>query len=70
MPFGICTKASNDDLEKEFRVTVELPNNTNLEVALSRNSIGFECLEKVGRKLGLTEVRCVLHQPSKCGIRQ
>lgn len=57
MPFGICTKPSKDDLTKEISLLVEIPDKSCIEVTLSRDALGLECLENVAKELGLEEVR-------------
>jgi len=57
MPFGICAKRSKDDLTKEISALVEIPDKSCIEVTLSRDALGLECLESVARELGLEEVR-------------
>lgn len=57
MPFGICTRPSKDDLTKEISVLVEIPDKSCIEVTLSRDATGLECLENVAKELGLEEVR-------------
>lgn len=57
MPFGICTKPSKDDVTKEISVLVEIPDKSCIEVTLSRDALGLECLQSVARELGLDEVR-------------
>lgn len=57
MPFGICAKPSKDDLTKEISVLVEIPDKSCIELTLSRDALGLECLESVARELGLEEVR-------------
>ena len=57
MPFGICAKASEDDLTKTISVHVEIPDKSCIEVTLSRDALGLECLESVASELGLEEVR-------------
>ena len=56
MPFGICAKPSKDDLAKEFTIVVEIPNKSCVEVVISRDARGQECLENVAKQLGLTQV--------------
>lgn len=56
MPFGICTKPSKDDVTKEISVLVEIPDKSCIEVTLSRDALGLECLQSVARELGLDEV--------------
>ncbi|KAJ7372882.1 Tyrosine-protein phosphatase non-receptor type 21 [Desmophyllum pertusum] len=56
MPFGICSKPSKDDLTKEISVLVEIPDKSCIEVTLSKDAIGLECLENVAKQLGLEEV--------------
>lgn len=60
MPFGICSKPSKDDLTKEISVLVEIPDKSCVEVTLSKDAIGLECLENVAKQLGLEEVRIQL----------
>lgn len=57
MPFGICTKPSKDDLTKEISLLVEIPDKSCIEVSVSRDAIGLECLENVAKELGLEQVR-------------
>lgn len=57
MPFGICAKPSKDNLTKEISVLVEIPDKSCIEVTLSRDALGLECLESVAKELGLEEVR-------------
>jgi len=57
MPFGICAKPSKDDLTEQISVLVEIPDKSCIEVSLSRDALGLECLESVARELGLEEVR-------------
>jgi len=57
MPFGICAKRSKDDLRKEISILVEIPDKSCIEVTLSGDAVGLECLESVARELGLEEVR-------------
>ena len=56
MPFGICAKPSKDDLANEISVLVEIPNKTYVELVVSRDALGLECLENVAKQLGLTQV--------------
>lgn len=57
MPFGICTKPLKDDLTKDISVLVEIPDKSCIEVTLSKDAIGLECLENVAKDVGLEEVR-------------
>lgn len=56
MPFGICTKPLKDDLIKYLPILVETPDKSCIEVTLSKDAIGLECLESVTKELGLHEV--------------
>lgn len=58
MPFGLCGNPFKDSVTDEFIALVVLLDNSTLELILSRDSTGFQCLEKVAGKLGLTEVSC------------
>ena len=57
MPFGICTKPLKDDLTKDISVLVEIPDKSCIEVTLSKDAIGLECLENAAKDVGLEEVR-------------
>lgn len=56
MPFGICTKPLKDDLIKYLPILVETPDKSCIEVTLSKDAIGLECLESVTKELDLHEV--------------
>jgi len=56
MPFGICAKPSKDEIAKEISVLVEIPNKTFVDVVVSRDATGLECLENVAKQLGLQQV--------------
>lgn len=53
MPFGLCGK---QNVTEEIHASVELLDQSVLQVALSRDAKGLECLEKVTEQLGITEV--------------
>lgn len=56
MPFGLlCTKGEKTELVG-YGARVDLLDNTSINLILSRNWTGLQCLQKIAEKIGLSEV--------------